>query len=89
LPDHPSYPLRLIRQLGFTLRTSQLAAMQRDGELIRARLRKIWPRIKNAQRLSGVIVFSMRRYPEAIVEWLHPYAPEINPEEYCLINVKE
>jgi len=27
-------------------------------------------------------------HPEIIVEWLPPYAPEINPEEYCHGNVK-
>jgi transposase len=27
-------------------------------------------------------------HPEMIVEWLPPYAPEINPEEYCHGNVK-
>jgi hypothetical protein len=27
--------------------------------------------------------------PEIIVEWLPPYAPEINPEECCHRNVKE
>lgn len=27
--------------------------------------------------------------PEIIVEWLPPYAPEVNPEEYCHGNVKK
>src|SRR2546423_3648961 len=28
-------------------------------------------------------------HPEIVVEWLPPYAPEINPEEFCHGNVKQ
>ena len=28
-------------------------------------------------------------HPEIVVEWLPPYAPELNAEEYCHGNVKE
>jgi transposase len=28
-------------------------------------------------------------HPEIVVEWLPPYAPELNPEEYCHGNVKK
>ena len=28
-------------------------------------------------------------HPEILVEWLPPYAPEINPEEFCHGNVKQ
>lgn len=28
-------------------------------------------------------------HPEMAVEWLPPYAPELNPEEYCHGNVKQ
>jgi hypothetical protein len=31
----------------------------------------------------------LARHPEVVVEWLPPYAPELNPEEYCHGNVKE
>ena len=30
----------------------------------------------------------LARHPEIVVEWLPPYAPELNPEEYCHGNVK-
>jgi hypothetical protein len=29
----------------------------------------------------------LEKYPEIHVEYLHPYAPELNPEEYCHGNV--
>lgn len=28
-------------------------------------------------------------HPDILVEWLPPYAPEVNPEEYCHGNVKQ
>ena len=28
-------------------------------------------------------------HPDIVVEWLPPYAPELNPEEYCHGNVKQ
>lgn len=28
-------------------------------------------------------------HPDIVVEWLPPYAPELNPEEYCHGNVKK
>lgn len=28
-------------------------------------------------------------HPEILVEWLPPYAPEVNPEEFCHGNVKQ
>lgn len=31
----------------------------------------------------------LAQHPEIIVEWLPPYAPEVNPEEYCHGNVKQ
>lgn len=31
----------------------------------------------------------LAQHPEIVVEWLPPYAPEINAEEYCHGNVKK
>lgn len=45
---HPNYLPRLLRSLGFTLQTPQPTAAERDEELIRAWLRKDWPRIKKS-----------------------------------------
>jgi transposase len=47
----------------------------------------IWDRAKIHR--SGKIQKYLAQHPEIIVEWLPPYAPEINPEEYCHGNVKE
>lgn len=30
----------------------------------------------------------LAQHPEILVEWLPPYAPELNPEEFCHGNVK-
>jgi transposase len=38
---------------------------------------------------SRVVQDYLAQHPEIIVERLPPYAPEVNPEEYCHGNVKE
>jgi transposase len=37
---------------------------------------------------AGVVADYLAAHPEVIVEWLPPYAPELNAEEYCHGNVK-
>lgn len=43
---HPNYLNRLLAHLGFSLQLPQPRAVERDEALIRAWLRKDWPRIK-------------------------------------------
>lgn len=38
---------------------------------------------------SGKTMVYLAEHAHIIVEWLPPYAPEINPEEYCHGNVKQ
>ncbi len=47
----------------------------------------IWDRLQ-AHR-SAVVKAFLAEHPEIDVEWLPPYAPELNPEEGCHGNVKE
>ena len=47
----------------------------------------IWDRLQ-AHR-SAVVKQFLAEHPEIGVEWLPPYAPELNPEEDCHGNVKE
>ena len=47
----------------------------------------VWDRSR-PHRSRKVAEF-LARHPEIVVEWLPPYAPELNPEEYCHGNVKE
>lgn len=46
----------------------------------------IWDRAQ-AHRAKKVQAF-LRAHPQIEVEYLPPYAPELNPEEYCHGNVK-
>lgn len=46
----------------------------------------IWDRAPIHKRVA--VAQYLKQHPEIIVEWLPPYAPEINPEEYCHGNVK-
>lgn len=46
----------------------------------------IWDR-SPVHRSNAVKAF-LTEYPDIRVEWLPPYAPELNPEEYCHGNVK-
>lgn len=46
----------------------------------------IWDRAPIHRRVK--VAEYLNQHPEIIVEWLPPYAPEINPEEYCHGNVK-
>ncbi len=47
----------------------------------------IWDRLQ-AHRSEAVKAF-LGEHPEIDVEWLPPYAPELNPEESCHGNVKD
>ena len=47
----------------------------------------VWDRAP-IHRSKKVTVY-LAEHPEIVVEWLPPYAPEINPEEFCHGNVKQ
>lgn len=47
----------------------------------------VWDR--SPTHRSRVVADYLAAHPEIKVEWLPPYAPELNPEEYCHGNVKE
>ena len=47
----------------------------------------VWDR--SPTHRSRVVAAYLAAHPEIEVEWLPPYAPELNPEEYCHGNVKE
>jgi transposase len=47
----------------------------------------IWDRL-NAHRATVVKEY-ISAHPEVEVEWLPPYAPDLNPEEGCHGNVKQ
>jgi transposase len=47
----------------------------------------IWDRLQ-AHRSKVVRAF-LDEHPEIDIEWLPPYAPELNPEESCHGNVKD
>ena len=47
----------------------------------------VWDRSRPHR--SRVVTAYLAAHPEIKVEWLPPYAPELNPEEYCHGNVKE
>lgn len=47
----------------------------------------VWDRSKPHH--SRKVAEYLTRHPEIVIEWLPPYAPELNPEEYCHGNVKE
>jgi transposase len=64
-----------------------IMALEHIGRLIKGKWILIWDRARIHR--SGKIQEYLAQHPEIIVEWLPPYAPEINPEEYCHGNVKE
>ena len=39
--------------------------------------------------LSQITKAYLREHPEILIEELPPYAPQLNPEEYCHGNVKQ
>lgn len=47
----------------------------------------IWDRAPTHR--AGVVRRYLADHPEITIEWLPPYAPEINPEESCHGNVKQ
>jgi len=47
----------------------------------------IWDRSKT--HLSKITKAYLREHPEILIEQLPPYAPQLNPEEYCHGNVKQ
>ena len=47
----------------------------------------IWDRARIHR--SKIIKAYLQNHPEILIEELPPYAPELNPEEYCHGNVKQ
>lgn len=47
----------------------------------------VWDRAPIHKRVA--VAEYLKQHPEIMVEWLPPYAPEINPEEFCHGNVKQ
>jgi transposase len=47
----------------------------------------VWDRAPIHKRVK--VAEYLEQHPGILVEWLPPYAPEINPEEYCHGNVKQ
>lgn len=47
----------------------------------------IWDHLR-AHR-SKIVQAYLDEHPEIRVEWLPSYAPEVNPEEFCHLNVKQ
>ena len=47
----------------------------------------VWDRAKihTSQKTAAYLA----EHPNIIIEWLPPYAPEVNPEEYCHGNIKQ
>lgn len=64
-----------------------IIALEHIGRQIKGKWILIWDRGKIHR--SDKVKAYLAHHPEIIVEWLPPYAPEINPEEYCHGNVKE
>jgi transposase len=57
------------------------------GRHIHGPLLIIWDRSRPHR--SKVVQNYLTTHPEIYIEWLPPYAPELNPEEYCHGNVKQ
>lgn len=64
-----------------------IAALQHLCRHIPGRWILVWDRAPIHKRTK--VTDYLEQHPEIIVEWLPPYAPEINPEEYCHGNVKQ
>jgi DDE superfamily endonuclease len=64
-----------------------IIALRHIGRQIERKWILVWDRAK-IHRSENVNAY-LAQHTEIIVEWLPPYAPEINPEEYCHGNVKD
>ncbi len=61
-------------------------ALKQIGRQVGGRWILVWDRAPIHR--AGVVTAYLNAHPEVIVEWLPPYAPELNAEEYCHGNVK-
>lgn len=61
-------------------------ALEHIGRQIKGCWLLVWDRAPIHR--AGVVTVYLAAHPEIIVEWLPPYAPELNAEEYCHGNVK-
>jgi transposase len=64
-----------------------LVALQHFQRHIPGPMIIIWDRL-NAHR-ALIVAQYIAAHPEIAVEWLPPYAPDLNPEEGCHGNVKQ
>jgi transposase len=64
-----------------------IQALNHGGRHMPGRWILVWDRAP-IHRSKKVTVY-LAEHPEIVVEWLPPYAPEINPEEFCHGNVKQ
>lgn len=63
-----------------------IAALKHLCRWVRGPMILIWDR--SPVHRSNVVKDFLARHPNIHIEWLPPYAPELNPEEYCHGNVK-
>lgn len=71
-----------------TIRGPQVVRMLRHlRACLKCPLVVIWDR--SATHRSRVVKDYLALAPQISLEWLPPYAPELNPEEYCHGNVKQ
>jgi transposase len=68
-------------------RDAVIETLKHVGQHMRGRWSLIWDR--SPTHTSKKVTAYLAEQPEIDVEWLPPYAPEINPEEYCHGNVKQ
>ena len=64
-----------------------IATLEHIGRQTGGRFILVWDRAPTHR--SRKVREYLAAHPEVIVEWLPPYAPELNPEEYCHGSVKE
>lgn len=64
-----------------------ISALEHIGRQVGGRFILVWDRAPTHR--SRKVREYLGARPEIVVEWLPPYAPELNPEEYCHGNVKE
>jgi transposase len=64
-----------------------IETLQHVGRHLRGRWILVWDR--SPTHTSKKTTAYLAEHSEIDVEWLPPYAPEINPEEYCHGNVKQ
>ena len=64
-----------------------ITSLQHLQRHLNGRIILIWDRSKT--HLSQITKAYLREHPEILIEELPPYAPQLNPEEYCHGNVKQ